>query len=267
MGNTKVVAICNQKGGVGKTTTVISLGAGLAEKGYRVLLIDLDDSGNPSLTKALGVKDEETTVTDLLLASLLKEDIAAVAERAIQPHSEGMDVIAADNKLPGIPDAMGMVPGIDKRFVLKKVMDIIKEKYSYDYILIDSAPFLNIMTVNIFVVADKLIITSQPQIASEAGIEELLITAENVRADANPGLAVMGVIITMMDNRTKYNRGKALEMAEAYNERKIRVFESRIPRSVAAEQCMEEKISVLKYQPKGKVATAYRAFVEEFLEG
>ncbi len=268
MNGTKVIAICNQKGGVGKTTTVVALGAGLVEKGYKVLLLDIDDSGNPSLTKALGLNDQGVTLTDLLLLSLMDRgfEIGEKLKEAIQVHTEGMDAISADNKLPGIPDAMNMVKQVDKRFVLRKIIDEIKRNYNYDYIIIDSAPFLNIMTVNIFSVADKVIITSQPQIASEAGIEELLQTAKNVVEMANPRLEIMGVLITMMDNRTNYNKNKAAEMIETYRAKGIKVFESKIPRGVAAEQCMENKISVLRQQPKGKVALGYKAFVEEVLE-
>lgn len=261
----KVIAVANQKGGVGKTTTAISMGAGLVEKGHNVLLIDVDDSGNPSMSKGLGAKEPEKSLVDLMLFRILERDIAKELDSVILHHEEGMDFIPADNKLPGISDTLnGVKDDYKKKTILKEIVDLLRSYY--DYILLDAAPALNIMSINVLTAADEVIITTQPQGAAEEGIAELLQTAIQVKSNINPDLVVRGLLITMLDIRTNYNRDKALKMTDNYTELGMKVFHTRIPRAVAAEECMEAKVSIMKYDPRGKVSTAYRQFVEEYLQ-
>lgn len=261
----KVLAIANQKGGVAKTTTAISMGAGLVERGFRVLLMDVDDSGNPSLSKGLGISEPQRSLTDLMLFRILKRDITGELEDTIVRHAEGMDVLPADHTLPGITDALnGVQDEGRKRSILREITDTVKGHY--DYVLLDAAPALNLMSINVLTAADEVIITTQPQGASEAGILELIQAAMQVRANMNPDLIVRGLLITMLDARTNYNKDKAVKLTDGYTEMGMKVFATRIPRAVSAEECVEKRISILKYDPKGKVATAYRQFVEEYLQ-
>ncbi len=262
----KVIAIANQKGGVAKTTTAISMGAGLTERGFKVLLVDVDDSGNPSLSKGLGIAEPEKSLTDLMLFRILQRDIIEELQSVIVRHQEGMDIIPADHTLPGITDALnGVQDEGRKRGILREIVDRVKD--DYDYVLLDAAPALNLMSMNVLTAADEVIITTQPQGASEEGILELLQVAMQVRANMNPELIVRGLLITMLDVRTNYNKDKAMKMANGYTELGMKVFTTRIPRAVSAEECVEKRISILKYDSKGKVAAAYRQFVEEYLNG
>lgn len=261
----KVIAICNQKGGVGKTTTAIAMGAALAERGYKVLLVDADDSGNPSLTKSL-IEDEKITktLTDLMLFRILDRDIGDEIKDCVYKHKERMHFIPADNKLPGVSTALSSVPEERKRLILREVIDQVKSEY--DYVILDAAPSLNIVSLNVLGAADEVIITTQPQGAAEEGILELLQTALQVKDRFNKELTVRGLLITMVDSRTNYNKEKAEKMTSDYTDWGMKVFRIRIPRAVVAESCVEKKLSVLRYAPESKPAMAYRAFITEYLE-
>lgn len=257
----KTIAIANQKGGVGKTTTVVAMGGVLVEMGYKVLLMDVDDSGNPSLTKSLNLSNE-TNLSELLITSSMGK--VADVRSAIVHHEEGYDVICADSQLPAITNFLnGMTDESAKRMLLKNV--IAEVKNDYDFILLDAAPSLNIMSINLLSAADEIIITSQAQGASEKGIEELLYSALNVRNMLNHDLYVAGLLITMVDMRTKYNSDKVNEMVSMYREKGMHVFNHYIPRSVRAEEWADAGKSIIAYAPKSAPAQAYRQFVEEYL--
>lgn len=260
----KIIAIANQKGGVAKTTTAISMGAGLAEMGYKVLLVDVDDSGNPSLSKCLNTTDPKATLTDLMLFRILERDITTELESIIINHQEGMDYIPADNKLPGISDTLnGLKEDGRSKTILREIVDTVRD--TYDYIILDAAPALNIMSINVLAAADEIIITTQPAGAADEGIVELLQTATQVKKNINKDLIVKGLLITMLDIRTNYNKNKANMMTDRYTALGMKVFNEKIPRAITAEECIEKKISILKYNSSGKVATAYRSFIKEYL--
>ncbi|QIB69809.1 ParA family protein [Aminipila butyrica] len=267
MSKAKVIAISNQKGGVGKTTSAISFGVGLADKGYKVLLVDCDDTGNPSLTKFLGENPDEleATLTDLMMFTLFDRSIDEVLPKVICKNQEGVYFIPADNKLPGITNALtGFNDEEKKKRVLCSIVDKLKDQY--DYIILDAAPSLNILSINLLAAADEVIIATQSQGASESGIGELIQTVIRLRDTVNPQLSVRGLLITMVDNRTGYSKAKAAEINNAYTALGMRVFKTCIPRAVKAEKCPEAGQSILKYDPSGKVAVAYKTFVEEYLE-
>lgn len=260
----KVIAICNQKGGVGKTTTAIAMGAVLAELGKKVLLIDVDDSGNPSLSINLGTEEPERSLVDLMLTSYMDRDTTSLLEETILHHEEGMDYIPAENRLGGISEILSTSQDeAKKRTVLKRAIAPIRERY--EYILLDAAPTLNMMSINLLTAADEIIITTQPQGAAEDGIPALVSSVAQVRQNLNTALCIKGLLITMLDRRTNYNKEKASTMERAYTDLGMRVFSTRIPRAITAESCMEQHQSILKFDPKGKVAAAYRDFVNEYL--
>lgn len=267
----KVIAICNQKGGVGKTTTAIAMSAVLTELGYKVLVVDVDDSGNPSLTKGLGVnlEDLEVSLTDLMLLKMSKvgtgEILKSALEKAILQHQEGFDFIPADNDLPGLTDALnGIRDKVKARNILKTVIDPLRERY--DFIILDSAPSLNLVSINTLVATDEVIVTTQAQGASEEGIGELINSALEVKSNLNPGLRVRGLLITMLANNAKSSRETSEKITEKYTDIGLTVFSTKIPRAVAAEKCFDQHVSILKYARTSTVSVAYKAFVKEYLE-
>ncbi len=260
----KVIGICNQKGGVGKTTTVFSMGRALVDKGFKVLLIDIDDSGNPTLSKISGVEDEKN-LTDLLLLTAMGRDIEEELKVVIKKHKEGMDIIPTDNKLNGVTTYLASQQENDiSRLALKTVINKLKDKY--DYILLDAAPTINIMSVNLMTAAQEIIIVTQPQGASAEGIVELIKNVSSVKNTTNPQIVIRGLLITMLDRRTNYNTEMADILTKRYTDLGMKVFNTKIPRAVSVESCVEAHESLLEYDPMSKPAVAYRKFVEEYLQ-
>ena len=263
---TKVIAIANQKGGVAKTTTAIAMAAGLTEKGKKVLIIDADDS-NPSLTKFLSEKPPVSTLTDLLLYQILERDFLPILDETICHHEEGMDYIPSDNKLAGITTMIATQSAEKAPKMLRCCIERVIREKDYDYIIIDPAPSLNTMLINVLTAADEIIIPTQAQGASESGIGELLETIIKVRRTSNQQLAVRGILITMVDRRTNYSKEKTASISGGYSALGMKVFDSIIPRSVKAEECTESGKSIIAFDRKSKAAEAYRSFVDELLEG
>lgn len=260
MNHCKTIALVNQKGGVGKTTSTINLGVGLASQGNKVLLVDGDPQH--SLTIGLGVTDPdnlEHTLNTAMLAEI--EGEPSQWETGIIHHREGVDLLPANDELAGIE--LRLFSAMSREQVLKSVLSHIKDRY--DYILIDGMPSLGIVTVNVLVAADSVIIPSEPDFLSTKGMNLLLKTIGRVHRQINPRLKIDGIVVTKVDSRTN-NAKNIIAALRTTLDGSIRVFDTEIPRSVRAAEASGEGKSIFAFDPKGRVAQAYGNLTKEVAE-
>ncbi len=254
-----IVAICNQKGGVTKTTSTANLGIGLAQQGKRVLLVDADPQG--SLTISLGYpRPDELPITLATIMKKLLMDEAVVPKEGILHHEEGVDLMPANIELSGME--VSLVNAMSREKVLKQYFDSIKQ--NYDYILLDCMPSLGMLTINALAAADSVVIPVQAQYLPAKGLEQLLQTINKVRRQINPKLKIDGILLAMVDNRTNYAKEIVKLLRDTYGG-KLKIFDAEIPHSVRAAEISAEGKSIYAHDPNGKVAQAYTALTKEVL--
>jgi chromosome partitioning protein len=255
----RIIAIANQKGGVGKTTTTSNLGIGLTRQGKRVLLIDADAQG--SLTASLVFTEpDKLEVTLASVMANIVNDVEIEPDYGILKHEEGVELMPGNIELAGLE--VSLVNTMSRELVMRSYVEQIKARY--DYILIDCMPSLSMITINAFACADSVLIPVQAAYLPLRGLEQLIMTIRKVKRQINPKLTIEGILLTMVDNRTNYAKDITALLIENYGDR-VRIFRNNIPISVRAAEISAEGVSIYQHDPKGKVAIAYQSLTEEVL--
>ena len=257
---TNVIAITNQKGGVGKTVTSECLGVILAKQGKRVLLIDFDPQGN--LTKSLGYRDSHKykySIKDALLSVV--NEIPIEWNDCVIHTNEMVDLIPSNISLSGTDLVLSNV--MSRETVFKRVLEHYKK--DYDYILIDSNPALNLLTINALTACDSVIVPLQAEPFSTDGLADLMHTISNAKKQLNPNITISGILITMTDARTNLSKHICNEVRNLYGSH-IYVFNTEIPRCIKAAEASLSGVSPIKYASNAESSIAYERFAKEVIK-
>ena len=257
---TEIIAIANQKGGVGKTTTCANLGIGLAEAGKKVLVIDSDPQGSLSISLGYSQPDKLPFTLSDAMAKILTDQPIAPCE-GILHHAEGVDLMPANIELSGME--VSLVNAMSRETILRQYLDTVRGQYSH--ILIDCQPSLGMLTVNALAAANRVLIPVQAEYLPAKGLEQLLSTVNKVKRQINPKLQIDGILLTMVDTRTNIAKEMSTLLRETYGS-KIKVFGTEVPHSVRAKESSIEGKSIYAYDPSSKVAEAYKNLTKEVLK-
>ena len=255
----KVLVISNRKGGCGKSMTAASLGVGLARQGKRALIIDADSQH--SLTVSMGIPEPDKL--PISLATIMTDIINETdfdPKKGIIQHSEGVDLIPSNNTLAGMEIALAGLIG--RETVLRRYID--KVKPFYDYIIVDCAPSLDLLTINALATADSVIIPVVPKFLDAKGLELLLKSIAQLQRQINPEISISGILLTMVNRRANFTRDIISLIENTYGG-KIRIFSEAIPHSVRAAESTAQGVSIFTHDPNGKVAAAYAALTREVM--
>jgi chromosome partitioning protein len=247
----KVIAFANQKGGVAKTTTTLNLGVAFKEKGFRVLVVDLDPQGNLTMSQGLNPDEIERSMFDVLVHRLPIEEI--IEEREIDVAVSSIDLAGAELALSSM---------IGRERALEKALTSIRDKY--DYILIDTPPSLGLLTINAFVAADGVIVPVQCEYLSLRGLVQLENTLTMIRENLNPRVEIQGILPTMFDKRLLHSKEAVDILTENFGDL---VFNTKIRKTIRFAEAPVKGQSVMSYDPTGEAAALYRDLAKEVLNG
>ncbi len=249
----KVISVVNQKGGVGKTTTVVNLAASLRKLHYKVLIVDMDPQGNASSGSGIEKNRVQHTIYNFLIGNI------KIEEAIYQAPQEGFDIIPSNMNLAGASMEISKQPR--REFILAKGLEPIK--HNYDFVIIDCPPAVNLLTINSLTASDSVIIPMQCEYYALEGISQLMQTIKLVKERTNKALALEGILFTMFDARTNLSKQVISEVNQHFAEY---VYQTKINRSVRLSEAPSYGVSCITYAPKSKSAKQYLEFTNELLE-